>query len=212
MVSSRIYEMESDPHIILASASPRRGELLAQIGVRYLKIPADLDEQIGAEESPSDAVIRLSREKAERIWATSDNWSMDIEGAKNGHIPVLGADTIVVHEGKILQKPGSREEGVEMLEQLSGERHQVMSALSVATRSGVESALSISNVTFRQISKEERGAYWESGEPTDKAGGYAVQGLGAVFITHLEGSYSGVMGLPLFETAQLLSDAGVNLL
>ncbi len=194
--------MKTAPQIILASASPRRGALLTQIGIRYLQQPAGVDEKIGEEESPADAVVRLSDEKAKSIW---------LDGAAAG-VPVLGADTIVVHEGDILQKPGSREEGIEMIARLSGTTHQVMSAVSVVDGSGVRNALSTSRVTFRKISSRECDSYWNSGEPTDKAGGYAIQGLGAILIAHLEGSYSGVMGLPLFETAQLLGEVGVGLL
>ncbi len=194
--------MEMGPQIILASASPRRGELLTQIGVHYSQQPAELEERISEEESPADAVVRLSEEKAQHIWM----------GESGGEIPVLGADTIVVHEGEVLQKPGSREEGIGMIARLSGTTHQVMSAVTVVDGSGARSAVSISRVTFRKISGRECESYWNSGEPADKAGGYAIQGLGAIFIAHLEGSYSGVMGLPLFETAQLLNEAGANLL
>ena len=194
--------MESHPDIILASASPRRAELLAQIGVRYHQQSADIDEQIGVEETPEQAVVRLAIEKAVAVRGHSPL----------GKVPVLGADTIVVDDAEILQKPSSKEEGVAMLGQLSGSTHQVMSAVAVVTGDRAESALNISQVTFRQTTDAEREAYWESGEPADKAGGYGIQGLGAIFISNLEGSYSGVMGLPLFETTKLLQQAGVTVL
>lgn len=194
--------MESHPDIILASASPRRAELLAQIGVSYRQQSADIDEQIGIGESPQQAVMRLATEKAVAIQ----------KQCPQSVVPVLGADTIVVSGAAILQKPSTKEEGVAMLEQLSGETHQVMSAVAVVTPEGVERALSVSQVTFRQTTEREREDYWKSGEPADKAGGYGIQGLGAVFISNLEGSYSGVMGLPLFETTALLQQAGVTVL
>ena len=194
--------MESHPDIILASASPRRAELLTQIGVRYHQQSADIDEQIGVEETPEQAVVRLAIEKAVAVRGHSPL----------GKVLVLGADTIVVDDAEILQKPSSKEEGVAMLGQLSGSTHQVMSAVAVVTGDRAESALNISQVTFRQTTDAEREAYWESGEPADKAGGYGIQGLGAIFISNLEGSYSGVMGLPLFETTKLLQQAGVTVL
>ena len=194
--------MESHPDIILASASPRRAELLAQIGVRYRQQSADIDEQIGVGESPQQAVIRLATEKAVTIQRQFPEEM----------VPVLGADTVVVHGTEILQKPSTKAEGVVMLEQLSGETHQVVSAVAVVTSERIERALSVSQVTFRKTTDREREAYWESGEPADKAGGYGIQGKGAIFISNLEGSYSGVMGLPLFETTALLQQAGVAVL
>lgn len=193
--------MENSPRILLASASPRRAALLDQIGVRYRVEVADIDEEIGIE-SPEQAVKRLAAEKAQKIWSLQSQT----------RLPTLGADTIVVHRGAILQKPRSKDEGLEMLERLSGETHQVMSAVTVVSATGSVEALSCSEITFREISEAERIRYWACGESSDKAGGYAVQGVAALFISHLQGSYSGVMGLPLFETAQLLKQSGVDLL
>ncbi len=193
--------MEQSPQIILASASPRRAELLTQIGVRYRVEVADIDEAIRAEK-PRDAVKRLAKEKAEVIWNRRQSQG----------VPVLGSDTIVVCGDTILQKPTSRSEGMAMLEQLSGATHQVMSAVTVIGNGGSHTALSCSEITFREITEVEREVYWSREEPADKAGGYAIQGVAAIFIAHLEGSYSGVMGLPLFETAQLLQQAGVQVL
>ncbi len=181
----------------LASASPRRRELLAQIGVLHLVAPADVDERPLDGERPRDYVLRLARAKARQVWSSVTD------------LPVLGADTTVVAGGSILGKPGSRGEHDAMLRALSGRSHEVLTAVALATGTGIELALSVSIVRLRQTTPEERARYWETGEPCDKAGGYAIQGLGAVFVESLIGSYSGVMGLPLFETARLLRAAGV---
>lgn len=198
--------MEFIPQIILASASPRRAELLSQIGLQYRVEVANIDESVIEGERPSLAVSRLATEKAEAIWS----YCCD---SKREQLPVLGADTIVVDlEGSVLQKPSSRAAAIEMLGQLSGQVHEVMSAVSIVSNRGIHHALSTSRVTFREIGEAERSRYWETGEPADKAGGYAVQGVGAIFVKQLEGSYSGVMGLPLFETAQLLKEVGIEVL
>ena len=193
--------MENSPQIILASASPRRAELLSQIGVRYRVEVADIEEVVG-DENPQQAVVRLATEKAQHIQGQQEKTAL----------PILGADTIVVHRGAVLQKPTCRADGLEMLSRLSGETHQVMSAVTVVSERGVQQRLNCSEITFRTITEMEREAYWAHGESSDKAGGYAVQGMAAIFIANLKGSYSGVMGLPLFETAQLLRETGVKLL
>jgi len=193
--------MENSPQIILASASPRRAELLSQIGVRYRVEVADIEEVVG-DENPQQAVVRLATEKAQHIRGQQEKTAL----------PILGADTIVVHRGAVLQKPTCRADGLEMLSRLSGETHQVMSAVTVVSERGVQQRLNCSEITFRTITEMEREAYWAHGESSDKAGGYAVQGMAAIFIANLKGSYSGVMGLPLFETAQLLRETGVKLL
>lgn len=185
------------PVLRLASASPRRRELLLQIGVPHVVAPADVDESPAAAETPRDYVLRLARAKAQAGWDASSD------------LPVLGADTTVVLDGAIFGKPASREQAEDMLQALSGRTHEVLTAVALASRSGVAALLSVSQVGLRATTAAERARYWESGEPRDKAGGYAIQGLGAVFIESLTGSYSGVMGLPLFETAQLLAAAGV---
>jgi septum formation protein len=193
--------MEQSPQLLLASASPRRAALLQQLGLRFRVEVADIDETI-AEESPQQAVERIARDKAQHVWSR----------CRQQGLPVLAADTVVVHRGAILQKPASREAGLEMLARLSGESHQVMSGVALVSAAGCETVVSCSEVTFRDISAAEREAYWNSGEPLDKAGGYAIQGVAALFVAHLQGSYSGVVGLPLFETAQLLQQAGVKVL
>jgi septum formation protein len=186
------------PQIYLASRSPRRRELLDQIGVRYRVVTADLDESRQRGESPRTYVTRLARDKAWAGYALA-----------NEQLPVLAADTAVVVDGQTLGKPEGQAHALSMLRMLSGRTHQVLTA--VVVRHDKEwSALSCSRVTFRCIAPHEALAYWQSGEPADKAGGYGIQGLGALFIERLEGSFSGVMGLPLFETAQLLNQAGLD--
>jgi len=192
----------AEPLIYLASRSPRRRELLRQIGVSHRTIDIEVDEGVRPGESPSDYVLRVSQDKA----------VAGLEACRAAErLPVLAADTCVVADGRMLGKPADREEGLWMLRRLSGATHRVYTAVALddgrlATR------LSVSEVSFRPLSEPEMAAYWASGEPADKAGGYAVQGRAAQFIRELRGSYSGVMGLPLFETAELLRGAGIELL
>jgi septum formation protein len=186
------------PLLCLASASPRRRELLAQIGVAHTIAAANIDESVLSGEAAADYALRMARAKA-----------LAVRGLA-GALPVLGADTIVVLDGVICGKPASAADGLAMLGRLSGRTHTVLTAVAlVVPGSAPASRLSTSEVTFRTLSHAECLAYWESGEPRDKAGGYAVQGRAAVFIERLNGSYSGVMGLPLFETAELLRAAGM---
>ncbi len=187
----------SSKYIYLASASPRRRELLEQIGVNYQLLSVDVPEQLLAGELPEAFVLRLAMAKASagRALLDADDPAL-----------VLGADTIVVHEGRVLGKPRDKVEGLAMLEQLSATTHQVYTAIALMGADGqVASRLSVNNVSFRATSHEEREVYWNTGEPGDKAGGYGIQGKAAIFIERLEGSYSGVMGLPLFETSELLA-------
>ncbi len=183
--------------ILLASASPRRRELLEQIGVHYATVTHSADESLRSRESPSTYVQRVARAKA-----------TSVAGRYPGRT-VLGADTAVVSDDRILGKPENREHAYEMLASLSGRSHQVCSAVVLCRGRECRTALSVSRVRFRVIEAQEMAAYWASGEPVDKAGGYAIQGLGAIFVRDIEGSYSGIMGLPLFETARLLSAFGV---
>lgn len=185
------------PLVCLASNSPRRRELLAQIGVAHLVSAADIDEAVLAGERPADYVVRMACAKAHTVHA------------RGTPLPVLAADTTVVVGGLICGKPLDRADGLSMLGRLAGREHQVLTAVALASRSGIDFRLSTSDVRLRPMSAEECAAYWETGEPHDKAGGYAIQGRGALFIEHLSGSYSGVMGLPLFETGELLAAAGV---
>jgi septum formation protein len=187
--------------VYLASGSPRRRELLQQIGVPFRLVGTTVDEAALSAETAPAYVLRLAASKADAGWHTSGG----------GHdAPVLAADTAVVVDGKILGKPADRQDAEAMLRQLSGRTHEVLTAVALRTAAGVQSRISRSEVTFRTIAHPEARAYWETGEPRDKAGGYAIQGRAAVFVADLRGSYSGVMGLPLFETAQLLGDAGFS--
>ena len=192
--------MKPEGFIYLASGSPRRRELLQQIGVSFRVIGADLDETAFRDESPVDYVSRLAEAKAAVGWERSG----ESDGA-----PVLAADTAVVLDGRILGKPTGMKDAMAMLLQLSGRAHEVLTAVALRTPAGTGTKVSHSTVTFRSIDGSEARAYWETGEPSDKAGAYAIQGYAAIFIADLKGSYSGVMGLPLFETAALLKAAGV---
>ena len=191
--------------VYLASGSPRRRELLTQIGVPFELLSATVDESLVAGEAPADYVRRLALAKAAAGWKSSRSAAVRAPAAT----PVLAADTTVILDARILTKPQDRADGLRMLAQLSGRTHEVLTAVALAHDGGTELRLSRSEVTFRALLHEEIEAYWNTGEPHDKAGGYAVQGRAAVFIASLRGSYSGVMGLPLYETAELLALAGV---
>ena len=185
--------------LCLASASPRRSQLLTQIGVPHLVLATDTDESRRAGESPAEYVRRLAVDKARAAQA---------RGA-GGARAVLAADTAVVLGDEIFGKPADAGECVAMLGRLGGCTHEVLTAIALACDGEVQRELSVSRVTLRPIEPRECREYWATGEPCDKAGGYAVQGLAAVFIERIEGSYSGVMGLPLYETARLLERAGI---
>ena len=185
--------------IILASASPRRKELLDQIKVTYKVHPVDLDETPLPNEMPLDYVQRLAAEKSAACTAQLKT-----------EIPVLAADTAVILGDVIMGKPKDQADALAMLTQLSGKTHQVYSAISLRGREHSQ-AVSITEVTFRRLTEREILDYWHSGEPVDKAGSYAIQGMGGVFVESIKGSFSGVVGLPLFETAQLLSKQGIEL-
>jgi septum formation protein len=183
--------------IYLASASPRRQELLRQLGLGFEAIPSDLDEVPQPGERPVDYVQRVARDKAQHIARRIR------EQGLTPH-PVLGADTEVVLDGEVLGKPSDRGHGLTMLRRLSGRTHEVLSGVCVVHGEREYTALSVSRVTFRPLTAAEIAAYWDTGEPAGKAGAYAIQGRAAAFIERLEGSYSGVMGLPLYELAGIL--------
>jgi septum formation protein len=187
----------SPAFVYLASASPRRRELLRQIGVPFRVIGANIDESVQPGEAAPGYVARLAAAKADAGWRSQRD------------APVLAADTAVILDQQILGKPNDREDAMAMLQRLAGRTHEVLTAIALRTDGGIEARISHSWVTFRPIDSAEASAYWDTGEPRDKAGAYAIQGAAAVFIAELRGSYSGVMGLPLFETAQLLQAAGV---
>ena len=195
--------MSSDAQLILASASPRRGELLQQIGVQFRVIVSNSEETPAPGEAAEAYVRRVAVAKARAVWQRLP---------MHEQCPVLGADTEVVLDGEILGKPADRNAGLAILARLSGRAHEVLSAVALVY-GGVEALrVSRSRVSFRSTTAQEREAYWNCGEPVGKAGGYAVQGLGAVFISRLDGSYSGVMGLPIFETTELLREYGIEVL
>lgn len=185
--------------LYLASQSPRRHELLKQIGIPHRVIQATVDETVRAGESAADYVRRLALAKARAGQALHHDAA------------VLGADTAVVLDDRILGKPCDREQGLAMLAALSGREHRVLTGVALVYTNHAEVRLSENRVRFRHIDPGEAARYWASGEPADKAGGYAIQGLGAVFVSELAGSFSGVMGLPLYETAEILASAGIKL-
>ncbi len=183
--------------LLLASQSPRRAELLTQIGVPFEVVRIDVLEQRADSELPQDYVLRLAQDKAR-------------EGARlHPDAVVLGADTIVECQGMVLEKPRDQCHAQAMLALLSGNTHKVHTAVAVCHGAELHSVLVTSLVTFRTISDDEAKRYWLTGEPCDKAGGYGIQGFGGVFVTHLEGSYSAVMGLPVAQTQQLLGQLGL---
>lgn len=171
--------------------------MLDLIGVPHVVTPADIDETPHPAEPPGEYVVRLAREKADAVWA------------RHQDLPVFAADTTVVVDGEILGKPGSADEGRSMLRKLSGRGHFVHTGIALRTRHGIEDGFSTTEVEFAELTDDMIEAYWDSGEPQGKAGAYAIQGLGAVFVSDIAGSYTGVMGLPLFETAELLRHAGI---
>ncbi len=188
--------------IYLASRSPRRRELLKQLEVRFQILDLEVDESKLTGETPDTLVQRLAVLKAEAGWRLLDNGGADL---------VLGADTIVVLGNQVLGKPRDAAHAGELLMSLSGCCHRVLSAVALACAHGTGVRLSESRVCFREITRQECEAYAATGEPLDKAGGYGIQGRAAAFVSDLQGSYSGVVGLPLYETAELLREAGVAL-
>ena len=185
--------------LILASASPRRRELLAQLDLRFTIAPAHIDESVLPGESPEAYVVRMASEKTRAGLS-----------AASGKVCVLGADTTVVCAGQILGKPANKQAGLAMMAKLSDSTHEVLRAVAVGNTERLEHRLSVTRVRFCPISEAAARSYWETGEPADKAGGYGIQGFGAVFVEHISGSYSGVVGLPLYETAELFRIFGFS--
>lgn len=194
---------EPDVQVVLASASPRRRELLERLGLRVRTEPADIDETPGEGETPEALVQRLAVGKARAV-------AERLRSVQGAHPPVLGSDTEVVLDGRVFGKPADRADALAMLARLSGRVHEVLTAVAVVTVTDVQVVLSRSRVEFRKIEAEEAEAYWATGEPRGKAGAYGIQGVGGIFAVRLDGSYSGVMGLPLAETELLLRGAGVD--
>lgn len=194
----------SEPSIYLASSSPRRRELLRQLGIPFDVVAPKIVEQPLAGELANDYVLRMAAEKAHCVARL-----VRVGGGRA--LPVVGADTEVVIGGEILGKPTNRDHGCGMLRRLAGKSHQVLTAICIVHQDREDCVLSESRVTFGPMSDEEIARYWESGEPIDKAGAYAIQGRAAAYIARLEGSYSGVMGLPLYDLATLLRKTGFSI-
>lgn len=184
-------------NLILASQSPRRKALLAQLGYQFTCQPANIDESVISGESPAEYVSRIALEKAQHIARSVTE-----------NVVVLGADTSVIVDDNILAKPHDLAECITMLSQLSGRTHHVLTAIAIV--SGNDSTIVVvkTEVSFKLLSKQEIIAYWHTGEPQDKAGSYGIQGIGGQFVKHIAGSYSAVVGLPLYETATLLTEFG----
>ena len=191
----------TSPQIILASASSRRRQLLSQLGLEFTVALQNIDEIQHPGEVPIDFVRRMAVEKVQAAQAALTDEATSL---------VIGGDTVVVFKGSVLGQPEDKEDGLRMLCLLSGKAHSVLTAVVVATLDKKRVSVSESKVKICRISEQEAEAYWQSREPVDKAGAYGIQGLGAVFVKTLHGSYSGVMGLPLYETAKLLSEFGIN--
>ena len=189
------------PVLHLASASPRRRDILTAMGVPFSHAGVDIDETPAPDEAVADMVQRVTRAKA-----------LAAEQSGNVTIPVLAADTAVALGDRIFGKPASKEQALDMLGSLSGQAHRVLTSVALLSGGQLQTALSVTLVTFREIRPDEALAYWQSGEPQGKAGAYAIQGRGGIFVESLTGSYSGVVGLPVFETAGLLTAAGIDVL
>ncbi|MCG9640673.1 Maf-like protein [Vibrio sp. Isolate34] len=208
-------------HLVLASGSPRRKELLSQLGYEFSVLVTDVEECKHAQETAEQYVKRLSLDKAlaalsflatnpsekqhvesgsDTVVVSSDVISLDSETV------VLGSDTVVVSQGQVLEKPTDFSDSKRMLTQLADGRHQVMTAVSVVSEEKQKTEIVITDVWFKPLSEKEIEQYWQTGEPCDKAGSYGIQGLGGRFVTRIEGSYYAVVGLPLFETDQLLQE------
>jgi septum formation protein len=189
--------MSASPLLYLASTSPRRREILQSLGIEFEVVMVETDESPLAGESAEDLVVRLARAKAE---------------AATGAEVVLGSDTVVVLDDVVLGKPEDADDAVDMLLALSGRSHTVLTGVALRTPNGTRVVLSKTDVRFREIDRDEAIGYWHSGEPADKAGSYGIQGRGGMFVEAINGSYSGVMGLPVFETVELLKSAGIEVL
>lgn len=185
--------MPAPNKLVLASQSPRRAELLTQIGIAFSQLPVDIDESQHKGEKPEDYVCRMATEKAQAGWQQSKQ-----------DCPVLGSDTICVLNGQVLQKPTDFADFQQTARSMSGQTHQVLTAIAICYDKHMEQALVSTDVTFKPLSDKEIEWYWQTGEPQDKAGGYGIQGLGGRFVKRINGSYSAVVGLPLYETSVML--------
>ncbi|HEY8623410.1 MAG TPA: Maf family protein [Casimicrobiaceae bacterium] len=210
---SKLFVLTERPSVYLASKSPRRQELLRQLGVDFTELllreaagrRRDIVETPRKDEPPLEYIKRIARTKAAVGWQQMGRRGLAPK-------PVLAADTEVVQDGAVLGKPKDATSAIEMLRRLSGQTHQVSTAVAIRWNTQILLTLSSSRVTFRALTDDEIERYVATSEPFDKAGAYAIQGRGAAFVSHLEGSYSGVMGLPLFETAEMLAKIGFQVL
>ncbi|KDN26740.1 septum formation inhibitor Maf [Vibrio fortis] len=207
----------SKSSLVLASGSPRRKELLTQLGYEFSVLVTDIEEQQQPDEDAQTYVQRLSLDKAKAALnliaeqepnsdSTVSLGSDNTASLGSDNIVVLGSDTVVVSQGQVLEKPSDLADCKRMLTQLSDQRHQVMTAVSVVSADKHKTEIVITDVWFKPLSEQEIEKYWQTGEPCDKAGSYGIQGLGGRFVTRIEGSYYAVVGLPLFETDQLLQE------
>jgi len=190
----------NNKQVFLASSSPRRAEILTQMGIFFRIISVSVPEIASENEICDEYVYRLAREKAQ----------VGVKSRSEEDLVVIGADTVILLDNQILEKPINEQDAFNMLASLSNKTHLVKTAVSVCSRIKCETVVQTSQVTMADLSSSEISAYWQSGEPCGKAGGYAVQGKGAMFIKHIEGSYSGIMGLPIYETARLLNEFEVR--
>ena len=189
--------------LILASASPRRTALLDQMGLSHRQFPVDIDESPLADESPEAMVMRLAEQKAATAWQR-------LSAAGETDMVVLASDTLIAFNGKPLGKPADREDCFTMLRSLSDNEHEVLTAISVKGEQGSKTQCICTKVQFAPVSDDDIAAYWDTGEPADKAGSYAIQGIGGQFVRSVSGSVSSVIGLPLYETRCLLKEFGIS--
>lgn len=203
MTNKIVNSTKTDPKLILASQSPRRRELLAQLGYQFSVQASDIDETVESAETAYGYVLRLAEQKAQHVLSL-------LPEAERSNSYVLGSDTSVVFDGKILGKPDDLEDCVNTLSLLSNSQHQVLTAIALASEEGMKGQVVTTEVTFMTLTKAEMTAYWLTGEPQDKAGSYGIQGIAGQFVKTINGSYSAVVGLPLYETAQLLASAGFS--
>jgi len=203
MSNSTANSISPNKKLILASQSPRRKELLAQLGYQFCVQASDIDESVKGAETAHDYVLRLAKQKAQHVLAS-------LPALEQQTNLVLGSDTSVVLNGQILGKPESEDDCIQTLSLLSNNRHQVLTAIALASETGVQGEVITTEVEFKSLTTAEIKAYWLTGEPQDKAGGYGIQGIAGQFVKTINGSYSAVVGLPLYETANLLTSAGIT--
>ncbi|MCP4986345.1 MAG: septum formation inhibitor Maf [Colwellia sp.] len=188
-------------NLILASQSPRRKELLSQLGFQFSVQASDIDESVEASETAHDYVLRLAKQKAQHVFST-------LAEDEQSNCFVLGSDTSVVFNGQILGKPDNEADCIKTLSLLSNNQHQVLTAIALVSKAGIQGEVITTDVVFKKLSLAEIQAYWLTGEPQDKAGSYGIQGIAGQFVKTINGSYSAVVGLPLYQTAKLVTNAG----